>query len=276
MSPSDVLILGCGFTGQRVARKLISRGVRVLCTNRDGSKLEGAETLKLEATDAGSLADLHGHLREGMLVLYSIPSVKVGDKLTDPAEDICHVLTSCRPRRMVYLSTTGVYGGTRFVDEHTPPAPNTERALLRIDAERAVSRGPWSSLILRPAAIYGPGRGVHTAVRAGHFQIPHDTQRMTSRIHVDDLAEQAMRALLSEITGAFPIADEEPASSLAVARLSAELLGVALPPASNDEELSETRRADRRVDGSAIRRALNLSLQYPSYRQGIPACLEAC
>ena len=36
----------------------------------------------------------------------------------------------------------------------------------------------------------------------------------------------------------------------------------------------DTRRANRRVDGTAIRRALGLSLRYPSYREGIVASLS--
>jgi hypothetical protein len=40
-----------------------------------------------------------------------------------------------------------------------------------------------------------------------------------------------------------------------------------------DFELHDSRRSDRRVDGSAVRRLLKLELKYPSYRQGIPAAI---
>jgi nucleoside-diphosphate-sugar epimerase len=236
--------------------------------------VDGAATLQLDVSDPASIAKWRESLAPGMLVLYSIPSIKHGERLIDPTPVVCQAWQERLPARVVYLSTTGVYGETREVNEHTPPAPKTERELVRTAAERAVAEGPWPSLILRPAAIYGPGRGVHAAVRAGNFRVPPDGTRMTSRIHVDDLAEHVVRGLFSELQGAYPVADEEPCSSLQVAQWSAELLGMMLPPGAADDALSETRRADRRVDGSAIRRLLGITLRYPSYRAGIPACLE--
>ncbi len=275
MKAPKVLILGCGFTGQRVARRLIQQGVAVLCTNRAGNPcVDGAATLRLDVNNAASVAEWREALIPGLLVLHSIPSIKQDGRLIDPTPIICQALQDRPPARVIYLSTTGVYGDTRDVNEHTPSAPVTERELVRAAAERAVVEGPWQSLILRPAAIYGPGRGVHAAVRAGNFRVPPDGTRMTSRIHVDDLAEHAARGLFSELQGAYPVADEEPCSSLHVAQWSAELMGVALPPAAANDSLSETRRADRRVDGSAIRRLLGITLRYPSFRAGIPACLD--
>ena len=275
MSTPRVLILGCGFTGQRVARELLRQGVPVLCTNRtDNLAIPGATTLPLDVNNAATIARWREALIPGLLVLYSIPSMKQGEEFTDRTPAICHVLKNRPPTRVVYLSTIGVYGEARTVNEQTAPAPKSERELLRAEAERAVMEGPWSSLILRPAAIYGPGRGVHAAVRAGNFRVPPDGTRMTSRIHVDDLAKHAAWALFSDVQGAYPVADEEPCSSLQVAQRSAELLGIALPPAAPIDSLYETRRADRRVDGSAIRRLLRIELRHPSYRTGIPACLK--
>jgi hypothetical protein len=46
-----------------------------------------------------------------------------------------------------------------------------------------------------------------------------------------------------------------------------------MPASASPEELDETRRSDRRVSGQAIVRMLGVTLQYPSYRVGIPAAL---
>ena len=45
------------------------------------------------------------------------------------------------------------------------------------------------------------------------------------------------------------------------------------PAAAAPDTVHETRRADRRVDGRAIRAKLGITLRYPTYRQGIPASL---
>jgi len=254
-----VLILGCGFTGRRVAARLLARGFTVLATSR------APGDIALDVLDPTSLAALRPLVPPGALVLHSIPAVAEPEPLLEVLGD--------RPKRVVYLSTTGVYGDAREVDETTLVAPRSPRERLRVRTEQAVQAGPWLSLVLRAAAIYGPGRGVHAAMRAGTFRLVEGGQNYVSRIHVDDLAALAEAALLGDLTGAWPVADDEPCSSLEVARFCADLMSLPLPPSIPREQATETRRADRRVDGRAIRRLLGVSLRYPSYRVGIPASL---
>jgi nucleoside-diphosphate-sugar epimerase len=161
------------------------------------------------------------------------------------------------------------------VDETTTPAPRTERDRLRLDAEQAIRAGPWSSLILRPAAIYGPGRGVHAAMAAGTYRLIEGGENFVSRIHVDDLAVIAEQALLSDLSGSFPVADEEPCRAREIAAFCAGLMGLPMPLSEPLRGTADARYADRQVNGTAIRRALGVDLLFPSYRVGIPACLAA-
>ena len=269
---AKVVILGCGYTGRRVAARFLQRGATVLITARDPAGLQdlarqGAEMLLL---DAGSLREIP--IPRGALVLHSIPVI---DSPSGPREVTAQLLAGFtrEPRRLVYLSTTGVYGVQRDVDETTRPAPATEREQLRLAAEDAVQRGPWSSLVLRPAAIYGPGRGVHVSMQAGRFQLAGQGDNFVSRIHVDDLAAHAEAALLADVTGAYPAGDEMPCTSLEIAEFCSRLLNVPMPPSAPREALHETRRTDRRVDGRAIRAILKIALRYPTYREGIPASI---
>jgi nucleoside-diphosphate-sugar epimerase len=174
-----------------------------------------------------------------------------------------------RPARVVYLSTTGVYGSIRDVDETTAPAPETEQGRLRVETENAVQSGPWSSLVLRPAAIYGPGRGIHVSMLEGRFQLAGAGDNFVSRIHVEDLAAHAEAALLSDVTGAYPVGDDLPCTSLEIAGYCSKMLNVPMPPSAPLDSLHETRRADRKVDGRAIRARLGITLQYPTYREGL-------
>ena len=252
----DILILGCGYTGQRVASRFLAKGARVTATTRHPQRLSylGAEIIDTN--------DLGKHVRQGMLALHSIPP-DGPPGLLEPLKD--------KAARIVYLSSTSVYGDARLVNETTPADSFSERSRARLEAERSVADGPWSSLILRPAAIYGPGRGVQESIKAGTHSL---SDRFVSRIHVDDLATHAEAALLSTICGAFPVADEEPCTSLEVAQFCAQLLSLPLTAADPAKAARTPRFAmDRRVDGSAIRRALGITLQYPSYRVGIPAAV---
>jgi nucleoside-diphosphate-sugar epimerase len=273
-----VWIIGCGYTGRRVAQRLLDTGMPVVATTRNPDSLrdlaaQGVEVLRWDASDPDGFEILKAAITPGAGVLLSVPTLRGPHGPDDPTPRIVQALGDA-PARVVYLSTTGVYGDAREVDESTPAAPVTERQRLRVEAEQAVAEGPWPSLALRPAAIYGPGRGVHVAMREGLFQLANDGSNFVSRIHVDDLATHAGHSLLSDLTGAYPVADEEPCSSREMAEFCANLLGLPLPESVAKEKLSETRRSDRRVDGSAIRRLLGIELRYPSYKQGIPAALK--
>jgi nucleoside-diphosphate-sugar epimerase len=243
------VILGAGYTGARVAARLAARGLPV-------------RALRSADTAATPLAEL---IPENAIVLHSVPS------LENNAD--AHLLTGLPIHRVVYLSTTGVYGNTIDIDENTPPQPADGRARARLATEQAIQSGPWQTLILRPAAIYGPDRGAHVSLREGRYRLPGDGSQFISRIHVDDLAALAAAALLSDLQGAFPVADDHPCPSLEIAQWCAGKLGLSLPPAAPLDAVERTRRSNRRVDGRAIRRLLGVELQYPSYREGIGAAV---
>ena len=278
-NPMTVLIVGCGYTGRRVAREMLSRDARVIVTTTDDSKLRvlhaaGADVRRVDVFEPETLAALREELPGGTSVLLSVPTLRVSNGLFDPTPQLLEALGDL-PSRVVYLSTTGVYGKSREVDETTVVAPVTERQRLRVKAEEQVAAGPWSSLLLRPAAIYGPGRGVHVAMREGRFKFVGDGGNWVSRIHVDDLAQHVVAALGSELTGAFPVADKDPCTSGEIAAFCAKLFELPMPASTTESGVDETRRSDRRVDGEAVRRALGVRLQYPSYKSGIPASLAA-
>ncbi len=270
----EVMVLGCGYTGTRVSTRLLSRGVRVVAAAREASALAsigalGATVVEFEATLPESWKALTREatrLEPGYALLVSIPPLRVDG---EPPEATAALLASLpRPGRTVYLSSTAVYGDQVDVDAATSPAPRTPDQALRLLAEHAVAAGPWSSMVLRAAAIYGPERGLHIACgtaprRAGH------PDRVVSRIHVDDLAALCVAALGSSVTGAYPAADRAPASARAVAAFCASL-GL-VPPSLPDVHPGASRGAARRVDGRAVFEALGLSIAYPSYREGILA-----
>jgi nucleoside-diphosphate-sugar epimerase len=260
------VILGCGFTGQRVAALLAARGLPVYGSSRTPAPLAGVVM--------GTLAETLERAPAGCAVLYSIPPTDVDD----PLERALGALAG-RAARVVYLSSTGVYGATVDVDEHTPPAPRTPRELARVAAEEAVLAGPWSACVLRPAAIYGPFRGVHQSMREGRFRLWGAGANFVSRIHVDDLAALAAAATAGTLEGCWPVADAEPARSVDICRWVSARLGLPLPAPAPEAALHETRRANRRVDGRALAWRLGVPLRYPSYREGIEACLmeeKAC
>ena len=259
MAEAEVLILGAGFTGSRVAKRLLARGLSVTCTHRS----------LIDFTRPESHSQLLALVRPGCIVLHSIPTLERACDRT-----FVKALGDF-PSRVVYLSTTAVYGAAECVNENTPVQPRNVRQRARLETEQAVASGPWSSLILRPAAIYGPGRGIHVSIEARKFKLLGDGSNFISRIHVDDLAAITEAALLSHVTGAFPVADEHSCTSREIAEFCSRLLDLPMPPSADRSQIPESRQRNRRVDGAAIRQLLGITLQYPSYRTGILASRQA-
>jgi uncharacterized protein YbjT (DUF2867 family) len=259
-----VIIFGPGYTASRLAIRLVSRNVPVFAVAR-----EPAKHARLQTAGVAVMSLEQPKLPVNARIVYSIPPLSVSE-----AQPIRRCIDQLAPRRLIYISSTSIYGNLSEVDENSPINVGTIRGRARGDEETHFRGRPWSTLILRPAAIYGPWRGVHTRVRAGLVSRGADTL-ITSRIHVDDLV-RLIEAGLERSTadggyleGAWPVADEDPCPTAEIADWCAQHFGVPLIGAS----APENQESGRSVDGSAIFRALGVQILRPSWRTGIPACL---
>lgn len=105
-------------------------------------------------------------------------------------------------RRFVHFSTINVYGPTRGgppANEATAPAPETEYGRSKLAAEQVVLASPVASVVLRPAAVYGPRvRGGYwalvRAIRGGYFATVGDGRNRRTLVFVDDLVRAALAA----------------------------------------------------------------------------------
>jgi nucleoside-diphosphate-sugar epimerase len=265
-----LVVLGCGFTGLEVARLALTDGSSVIGTTRT----EAGSNALLGSFDRRVIPVLTREVVEALVtpgarVLVGFPP----DGRTDDA-----IAPALSAARVVYLSTTGVYGRARgHVDERTDVDPSEPRAELRLAAERAYREK--GATVLRAAGIYGPGRGLHKRLLSGGFRTPGDGTNIVSRIHVTDLAKLALALLASDDEAhhgsIFVAADDAPVPQMEVIRWLCGRLQLPLPPSAPIEEVAETLRHDRAVDNARIKRALSLSLDFPTYREGFEACLLA-
>ena len=254
-----VLLLGLGFTTCRLAKRLLARGCTVYGVARETHRFRALEAIGLRVRPFES-----GDLPRHATVVHTIPPLAGAER------DWLHsVIQQLEPNRVIYISATSVYGEQVEVNETTEPHPFGDKSVARYEEERWLLEGAWPSLIVRPAAIYGPGRGVHEKVREGKLPRGAGTG-VVSRIHVDDLAAILEAGILSDLHGAWPLADDRPCSSEEIAWFSARLLRL------NPENAPVTTFpvAGRRVDGRKIRELLGVELLYPDYESGILACLS--
>jgi nucleoside-diphosphate-sugar epimerase len=263
-----VIIFGLGFTGFRLARRLVNQ-VETWAPVRGVERFRHLEDSGMRVLEFSRVMETPALLPRSADVALLIPPLPESEN-----QKLRECIQMSRPRRIVYVSSTGVYGGQTDVDAHTLAAPNDERGLRRIDDEQWVANGPWSNLILRAAAIYGPGRGVHAALRERRVPRGSDSG-ITSRIHVDDLVAIIEAGLFSEVQGAWPVADEAASPTSEIVRWCLEEVGMDPPAETPATPISAPASTQgRRVDGRQIRELLGVSLKYPSWQTGIPACLQ--
>lgn len=263
--PDPVVILGLGFTTQRLARRLREKGRPVYAAVRDADRYSELRNLGVKIRALSS-----EELPKNATTVHSIPPLPEPERSA-----IRKLIGTMAPQRIVYISSTSVYGAASEVDEETPDAPTDEKGRARVDEEQWIEARdrPWSSLILRSAAIYGPGRGIHVRLREGRLkdgEMPRGAGSIVSRIHVDDLAALLEAAIDSPLCGSWPVADDCPASSQEVALWCAREMKLEVP----EFPRSGSQTTGRRVNGRKIRELLGVLLEYPTYREGIAASLR--
>jgi nucleoside-diphosphate-sugar epimerase len=179
-------------------------------------------------------------------------------------------LAEHRPQRLVYLSSTGVFGGAvGRVDEDTPTSPDEPRAAGRLAAEDLYR--DLGGVILRVAGIYGPGRGVHQRLSAGTWRLPGDGSGHVSRVHVDDLVGAIETALERAPPGqVLCVADDQAATHRELAQFVCERLRLPMPPQIPLEQVHPSLRANRQVSNARLR-ALGWAAAYPTFREGYEA-----
>ena len=266
-------IVGCGYTGTRLARALVGQSADVTITRRDAGAASGlaeqlgARGLRVDLADPNTL---RGAVAPGSIVVVLAPPGP------DPAGEIAGLIDAVPDaKRFVYVSSTGVYGpgGGAWVDESWPLAPATASGAARVAAEQALaaSSAPW--IALRAAGIYGPKRGLADRIAAGTYRVVGDGTAHVSRIHVADLVAAIIRAGTASLDGAVNIADDDPAPIGEVADAVAAHLGVPPPPRvpadSVSPEVAGMLTADRRIANARMKQELGVALRYPSWRAAL-------
>jgi nucleoside-diphosphate-sugar epimerase len=189
------------------------------------------------------------------------------------------VAVARRPIRVVYASTTGVYGdcGGAFIDETRCVRPLNARAKRRVSAERqfrrATARGALAAAIVRIPGIYAAERLPLARIERGMPALVDEEDVYTNHIHADDLAEILLRAVARAGTSRIIHASDDTVLKMgAYFDRVADAFGLARVPRITREVaqreleslslsfMSESRRlANRR-----LKRELRVKLRYPT------------
>lgn len=284
-----LLIVGCGDVVRR-ALPALTRRWRVIALVRtfDPSlRRLGVTQICGDLDQPATLRRLAG-LSHAVLHSAPPPGSGKGDPRT---QRLLATLASAAslPRRIVYISTTGVYGdcaGAR-VPETRPLAAISPRGQRRVAAEGLLRelgrRGLLRISILRAPGIYAADRLPLDRIRRGDPVLAANEDVYTNHIHAEDLAAACVHALEhGGANRAYNICDD---SALPMGdwfdRL-ADAFGLPRPPRASRAEV-KTRLSpmllsfmgeSRRLENMRMKRELKVCLRYPTVDAGIAAALK--
>lgn len=283
-----LLIVGCGDVGLRVVRQLQGRfRVQALTSQperRDDLRQAGVRPL-LGNLDAPATLGRLAALAPAVLHLAPPPAEGEGDPRTVAL--LRALMRGGVVRRLVYASTTGVYGdagGARF-DETRRVAPASARGCRRVSAEQRLRwfgrAGGARVSLLRIPGIYAADRpGGHprerlqrgTPVLAAHDDV------YTNHIHADDLARACIAALFRGAPQrAYHASDDTELKMGDYFDLAADLCGLPRPPRIARAEAAQQLNPvllsfmseSRRLDNTRLKRELRVRLRYTTVREGL-------
>ena len=306
---SDVLVIGCGYLGSKVAHLAGKGGAdhqtnRVFTTTRSSEKAAYFESLSwipvlLDWTDQRSVSSLKRQLGSdtqcNLRVLISVSYDRRSDRSRYESQvgglsNLLAVLPD--DARICYISTTGVYHQTDgvWVDETSPTRPDREGGKVHLAAESLIRRKRATSpaMILRLSGIYGPDRVPRSADVISGRPIASPKNGFLNLIHVDDAA-MAVFASWSRMSiqqrgdsnnkrHLYVVSDDHPVIRGDFYREIARQAKVSPPKFVDPEHDAPVRmrsNSNKRVWNRRMKADLLPDLKFPSYRDGLANVLES-
>ncbi len=239
---------GTGFTGKALVERLLLLGHEVVALDtKEGLKTDelrerGARVVLGSVTDADAVrravegAEVVHHLAAAFREL-DVPESRYHAVNVEGTRNVLETARRAGVRRLVYCSTCGVHGNVERppAGEDAPIRPADYYQRTKYEAEpmvRAAAADGLETLILRPAAIYGPGDPerflmIFRRVARGTFPMFGDGRTLYHPLYVDNLVDAFLLAMESPRAAgeAYLIADQEYVGIEALVRRVARALG---------------------------------------------------
>lgn len=281
-----VTIVGCGSIGRLVAARWQTRGAEVtglVASHESLNKLQlhGVNAFQVNLDETGP--SLPGIVADSLLY-YFVPPAARGAEDSRCRHFLSSLGRSGLPRRIVTISTTGVYGDCHgaLVNEEQAPNPQADRARRRLDMENQLRA--WCEqhgvdlIILRVGGIYGPERLPVERIRKAVPVLHEELAPKTNRIHEQDLADICVAAAsVNENFRIYNVSDGTDSNMTEYFYTLADHFNLPRPPAVGWEEAEQTMSAgmlsylkeSRRVDNSRMLNELGIKLRYPTLEEGL-------
>ncbi|MHB1676153.1 MAG: SDR family oxidoreductase [Sulfuriferula sp.] len=291
-----VLIIGCGDVGLRTAQNFLPH-YRVYGLVRSTDKvhrLRAAGVIPIVA-DLAKRDSLTRIAAIADVVLHFAPPPGEGQVDTHTRNLLAVLARRTKlPQRLVYISTSGVYGDCAgdWVSESRTPHPTTARAIRRVEAEAQVRRFGRSACvsvrILRVPGIYAAERLPQARIERGTPVLCAADDVYTNHIHADDLAHMVKLAMFRGGNARiYHACDDSELKMGEYFNLVARALDLPEPAKISRQQAQQLLPANllsfmsesRRLLNTRMKLELRLQLRYPTagsfleeYRTGMQSC----
>lgn len=273
--PLRVVVVGCGDIGSRVAVLLQQQGHVVHGLRRNTAALPaGILPVAADLSQPDCPADWPPEPIDYVVYAMAAQSMTPEGYQQSYVQGQQHMYSwlaqhQQQPRRVVFVSSTGVYGQSddSWIDEDSVTEPPRWSGQIMLEAEQCAMHSGYRATAVRLSGIYGPGRNMLIErVRSG-YHAPH-LHSFTNRIHADDAAALIAQVVEADAQGqvvdsVYIGVDDAPVEQAEVVAWLQEQLqvqsvtGLVLQPRSGSKRCSNARA-----------RALGWQPQYKSYREG--------
>jgi len=274
LSKEQVLIVGCGDIGRRLAECLPREKYAVTGLRR--TLTADLPYLHYQACDVTDTSQLASVLKQNfsVIVITMTPSERSDAGYETAYVQTCKNLVeilgahSLEPRLLVFISSSAVYAQMdgSWVDERSLTEPESFSGKRLLDAEVVIRNSGYQNTILRFSGIYGPNRNrLVEQVRQG---VASASTHFTNRIHADDCARSLAHIIELNRSGEkleaiYLASDSAPTPMVEVIDWLAGQMGV-------ENFLSETAANERGNKRCSNQRLLDSGFvfHYPTYRDG--------
>lgn len=281
---AQVVIAGCGYLGNELARRLLEEGHEVFGIRRDSSQLaDEVHPIEGDVAEPKSLGPAPKCVE---FAVFAVSADEASEQAYRKAylDGLAGFLEwladeGQRPKRFLMVSSTSVYGQRRgeLIDEDSPTHPTQFRGETLLAAERLAAASGIPTTIIRFGGIYGPGReSLIDRALAGKLQV-RSAEHFTNRIHRDDAAGLLRHLLLhSSPEPIYLGVDDESAEEAMLFDWLTKELGVGEPGIRADETSSDRSRVvgSKRCNNHRLRES-GYQFRYPTFREGYGELIRA-